>query len=127
MRGKGLTLLVSRRSWLRLSGFALIPLIAASCGFSSDQWFTLTITNDTASKVVLLEPCPDCRGRGPDFLARLGPGVSYRLGVLANGGVKTYVVTDDLGRTLGCLPIAYWSVPADKEAGISKLEQPCSS
>ena len=125
VRGKGLISLVSRRSSLRLLGFALIPLIAAGCGFSSDQWFTLTITNDTASKVVLLEPCPGCHS--PGVLARLGPGVSYRLPVLANRGVKTYVVSDELGKTLGCLPISYSSVPADKEAGISKLEQRCPS
>lgn len=123
MRGKDLSALISRSS-LRLCGFALTPLIAASCGFSTDQWFTLTITNDTASRVVVLEPCPGCAS--PGVLARLAPGVSYRLPVLANGGVKTYLVTDESGRTLGCMPISYSSVPTDKAADIANLERPCS-
>jgi hypothetical protein len=106
-------------------GLGMIVLLAGACGLTSDQWFTVTITNDTGSRVELLEPCPGCQRPGP--LTTLGEGESYRLPVLANGGVKTYLVSDASGRTLRCLPLAFSHVPANQESSLSKLERPCTS
>jgi hypothetical protein len=79
----------------------LAALLYAGCGVvdGGDQWFDLTVRNDTGSTVVLREPCPDCRQ--PEVLAKVTSGASHRIPVLANGGAKTYVVSDESGKLWG--------------------------
>ncbi len=54
------------------------------------------------------------------------PGAFYKIPVLANGGAKTYVVSDEAGKTLGCLPFTYSSVPAVKAIALSSSERSCT-
>lgn len=105
----------------------LAALVLGGCGGlvdGGDQWFNLTVRNDTGSTVVIREPCPDCRQ--PEFLAKVRDGQSYRIPVLANGGSKTYRLDDETGTTLGCLPLVYAAVPARKTVTLSSAERPCT-
>lgn len=118
----------TRNTILALSTAVLAAFVVAGLDRlgGGDQWFELTLSNDTRSAVVLREPCPNCRPSAPEFLARIAPGASYRIPVLANGGLKTYVVSDEAGVILACLPLAYSSVPAVRVIALSLGEAPCA-
>ncbi len=101
---------------LAVAAMLVALAVSAGCGLDptrDDPWFTLTVVNDSGRAIELLEPCPDCKVAG--FLTTIGPGQHYGLGVLANGGVKTYVVADDRGTRIGCLPTKYDGIPTLRE------------
>lgn len=99
----------------RIVAILFLVVLASGC-LESDQWFTLSVRNDTDATVELLEPCPDC---APGHLTEIRRRESYGLAVLVNGGTKTYLVTTRAGRRLGCLPTAYDRVPSSKAVALS--------
>jgi hypothetical protein len=108
----------------RLVGTAIgLAIVVGACGIvdGGDQWFTLSILNDTTAPVVLEEPSLNCTAACFSPLATIDPHSSYGLSVLANGGAKTYELTATSGAVVGCLPTAYDTPPANPTVALSRI------
>ncbi|HEY5156003.1 MAG TPA: hypothetical protein VIJ47_14790, partial [Acidimicrobiales bacterium] len=68
-----------------------------------DQWFEITVHNDTASTVRLMEPAPE---QPPGLLAELAPGESTHL-TFSNASSWTYTIEQTDGTLMGCLPFTF--------------------
>lgn len=71
----------------------------------TEQAFTVTLHNDTASTVVVKQ----CDAKCDSFheTDRLQPGGSVPVNTSSDGAANWWAVTDGSGRTLGCLPLTY--------------------
>lgn len=113
------------------TSFVLVAMAAglfawalATGAIEPDERFNITVHNDTAATVHLMEPCVGCAVRLQP-LATLSPGESFQLN-FSNASSWTYAIEQEDGTTSGCLPFAFSRTPpADHRTAEVSSQQQC--
>jgi len=113
------------------ASFVLVTIVAglfawglATGAIEWDERFYITVHNDTASTVHLMEPCVGCAVKLQP-VATLAPGESFELN-FSNASSWTYVIEQEDATTSGCLPFVFSRTPpAEQRTAEVSSQQEC--
>jgi hypothetical protein len=96
----------------------------ASTSWDGQQWYRVTVHNDTREAARLVTPCRDCTPTRDRILAVLGSGAAYTFTADLNNDPQAVRVTSPSGRPLGCLVLRHPATPSHASARLSSVA-PC--
>ena len=107
-------------------GLSMLAALTA-CGSASwdgEQWYQVTVRNDTLVAARLVTSCRDCTPARDRDIAVVHPGGFYAFTADVNNDPQAIRVTSLTGRPLGCLVLRYLSAPPHPSAPLSSVA-PC--